>query len=43
MVLKCRGPIVFDPGEQLQITILVKKMESFQGTLFIFFNGPDQK
>jgi len=42
MMLKCRGPIVFDPGVQLQITTLVKKTTSFQGTLFIFFNGPDQ-
>jgi hypothetical protein len=25
MMPKCRGPFVFDPGTQLQITILVKK------------------
>jgi len=39
----CRGPIVFDPGAQLQIAILVKKTTPFQRTLFVFFSGPDQE
>jgi len=40
---KCRGPIVFDLGAQLQIAILVKKTAPFQRTPFVFFSGPDQE
>jgi len=39
----CSGPIVFDPGAQLQIAILLRKTAPFQRTLFVFFSGPDQE